>query len=222
VIIQTREILESEFVSVGEHFGFDFIDLFQSEGVDRLRRHVSSCDAADGEAITCCSIGQRPDSWLGATVRRVFVANVSCEALVSGHDLVRDRSQNGIAYPLLLGCRHARWEILHWLGKRAAFASFARDVVCFGGDFLEEIARGHQSIAHTLLHVCGQLIERVRNLMQACQVAVVVGNRVERSQCDQIRQFEMHPAHLIHWHLPVLELCPFDLLLQLADHQFAA
>src|ERR1700683_1762872 len=127
--------------------------------MDLLWRHFGSGDAADREAIACCSVRKRPDSRVGATVRSVFGANESGEALVSGHDLVGDRLENSLAQPVLLGFRHARGKLFYRLGKRAAFATLARDVVCFGGDFLKKKARRHQAVIESLSHVCGYLIE---------------------------------------------------------------
>src|ERR1700733_3744778 len=70
--------------------------------------------------------------------------------------------------------------------------------------------------------VCGYLIECMRDLMQAGQIVVVVADRHERRQYDQVGKFKLQAVHLIHRHLPMLELCPFNVLAQFANHQFAA
>src|ERR1035438_10394719 len=62
VLVETRQVLESHLVRKGKHFGFDFVDMLQAEGVDLLRRLVGGGDAADSEAIACRSVGKRPDS----------------------------------------------------------------------------------------------------------------------------------------------------------------
>ena len=78
------------------------------------------------------------------------------------------------------------------------------------GHFLEQELRRHQPRGHALAHVRDRVVEDLRELAEADDVVVVVLHGRERQQRRKLRGAEMDAAHLIHRHLPVLELRAVD------------
>src|ERR1700733_4159154 len=68
VIVEARQVLESQLVRHGEHFALDFVDLFEAGSGYLLGRQVGGRDAANGEAKASSSVGKGPDSRIGADV----------------------------------------------------------------------------------------------------------------------------------------------------------
>ena len=61
--------------------------------------------------------------------------------------------------------------------------------------------------------------KQARNLLQARDVVVVVLDRGEGQDGDQLRQVDVRTVHLVDRHLPVLERRVVELLAQVAHHQ---
>ena len=64
-----------------------------------------------------------------------------------------------------------------------------------------------------------RLIEQARQLLQARDVIVVVLDRRERKQRNELRGVDVNAAHLVDRHLPVFERRVIELLLQPAHYQ---
>src|SRR6185295_17678811 len=94
-----------------------------------LRTQIGGCDVANVVAITCLSIGKRPNSRVLATLGSIFLADKLLEALVSRNNLFVDRIDCGGTQPLLVcrgnGCR----EVFDWLCERTVFAVFRSDLL---------------------------------------------------------------------------------------------
>ena len=166
VLVETRQVLESHLVRKGKHFGFDFVDLLQTEFVYMFGRHLGGSDAADGKAIARRSVGKRPDSRVHAAARQILVANEGGKMLIGGQDLAGNGREHSLPQPLLFGRGHARRELFYRLGKWTILPGLVCHVLCFGRNLLKKVAGRHQSVAHALPHVCRHLVERMRDLVQ--------------------------------------------------------
>src|SRR6202008_1618257 len=189
------------------------------ELVNFLRRKIRGRDAPNVVAVPRGAVRERPHTRIGAPLRRVLLVRENREALIRGDHIALYRRQHTVAKTFLLRCRDTRRKLLDWLRERASLPSLAREFVGLRRNFLEQIFWRHQLVFHALPHVRRDLLERARKLAEARDIVLVIRDVVERRQSDDAGKPKMQAVHLIHRHLPRLELRALDLLAKLTNYQ---
>src|SRR5262252_619111 len=103
--------------------------------------------------------------------------------------------------------------------KRRLLDRSGRDLVGLFDDLLQQDARRHQAVSHSLTHMLDGLIEQHRKLPQACDEVLVVFRVGESEKADQLWRFDVNAIELVYRHVPGLETRPLQFHLQVTHHQ---
>src|ERR1051325_7733542 len=101
-----------------------------------FRREIGGRDASNVVAITCVTIGKRPDPGILAALRRIFFPNKFLEALVDRDNFFVDYTDGGGTQLLLICHRNGCREFLYWLRERALFTAFRSNFLYLDSRFL--------------------------------------------------------------------------------------
>ena len=182
MVIQTGQVFEPQLMSQGQHLRLGFSQLFHTNLMNLAGRQVGGGHATDGKAVTGGTVRQSPHAGIGTAVGRVISAHEGSEFLIRGKYFLVDCSQDSRAQACLLGSRDGCGKRLHRFRKWTRVPTLAGDVFCLQSHFLEQKAGRHEPVFHPLAHVVDGLIERMRDLVQARKIVLVVFHRVERHE----------------------------------------
>ncbi len=176
----------------------------------------------DQELVILCSVGQGIDAGLGAACWNVAHFKKAREARVGGQVFFGDYVEHFGLDALLLGGGNRGGKVFERQGQRRVFGLLVGQLLHLVEGFLEQILRRHASVFHADRHVFGNLCKGRGQRVQARDPIVVILHRGEAQLGRELRIVAVDAVHLVHRHLPLLELRALLVEFKLAHEQLLA
>ena len=174
------------------------------------------------KGVVLCPIGQRPDAGLRAAGGHITHLKKARKAQVSRQHLLADGLQHLVLDALLLGGGDGRRKLLQRQSQRRLLGLLPGQLLHLLQRLHQQILRRHAPVLHADGHIGGHLLEGPGNGVQPRDPVVVVLHRGELELGHQLRIRGVDAAHLVHRHLPGLEVAPLFVHGKPAQQQFAA
>ena len=219
---ETLQVLEAELLRDGQHLGFVFLHFVQADLVNLVRGQVGGRGLLDQKLVVLLSVGQGVDAGLGASRGNVAHLKKTREAQVGGQILFRDRIQHCGLDALLLGGGNRGGKVFERQGQRRVFGLLIGELLHLVERLFQQVLRRHAPVLHADRHVLSHLRKCRGQRMQPRDPVVVIFHRGETQHGRQPRIVVVDAAHLVHRHLPLLELRAFLVQFEFAHEQILA
>src|ERR1700733_3108230 len=210
-----RKIGEALFFGDRSHLCLDPLDLAETELVDLLCLHVSGGPRINVVFVALLAFWQGGNGKTCAAPGRVLRAQESREGLVGGDNIRLDGIADLLGQTLLIFSRNAR-RILFGREKKGVGVN---DSLTLHRELLYEETHRHEVVLHAGAKHFGGLAQHARNLVETCDVVLVVLDGIEGNGKGKVGKTGMDAILLIDRHLVFFEVEIGDALLQHADQE---